>query len=86
MFAAVVDGAGFGQLLENVTVLTASGRKTKNKSLFDELPVEFSMQDILALRPDLSNHGMRQMVYVWNRDELIEKVGKNQWRKKRKDE
>lgn len=74
------------QLLENVTVLTASGRKTKNKSLFDELPVEFSMQDILALRPDLSNHGMRQMVYVWNRDELIEKVGKNQWRKKRKDE
>ena len=74
------------QLLENVTVLTTSGRKTKNKSLFDELPVEFSMQDILALRPDLSNHGMRQMVYVWNRDELIEKVGKNQWRKKRKDE
>lgn len=74
------------QLLENVTVLTASGRKTKNKSLFDELPVEFSMQDILALRPDLSNHGMRQMVYVWNRDELIEKVGKNHWRKKRKDE
>lgn len=74
------------QLLENVTVLTASGRKTKNKSLFDELPVEFSMQDILALRPDLSNHGMRQMVYVWNRDGLIEKVGKNHWRKKRKDE
>lgn len=74
------------QLLENVTVLTASGRRTKNKSLFDELPVEFSMQDILALRPDLSNHGMRQMVYVWNRDGLIEKVGKNHWRKKRKDE
>lgn len=74
------------QLLENVTVLTTSGRKTKNKSLFDELPVEFSMQDILALHPDLSNHGMRQMVYVWNRDGLIEKVGKNHWRKKRKDE
>ena len=74
------------QLLENVTVLTASGRKTKNKSLFDELSVEFSMQNILSLRPNMSNHGLRQMVYVWNRDELIEKVGKNQWRKKRKDE
>lgn len=77
----------FGQqLLDNVIVLSESGYKGKNKYLFDELPVDFSFKEILSLRPDMSIHSARQMVYVWNRDELIEKVGKNQWRKKRKDE
>lgn len=69
-------------ILEDVVVLSASGRKTKNKSLFDDLPKVFTPDDINALRPGLSNHVMRQMIYVWNRDAAIEKVCKNQWRKK----
>lgn len=86
MLAAVVDGAGFGQLLENVTVLTASGRKTKNKSLFDELPVEFTKDEIKKGLPELKGEALRKMIYRWLRDDLIEKIGSNQWRKKRKDE
>ncbi len=74
------------QLLENVTVLTASGRKTKNKSLFDELPVEFTKDEIKKRLPELKGEALRKMIYRWLRDDLIEKIGSNQWRKKRKDE
>ena len=71
------------QLLEvNVTV-SDTGRRTRNKTLFDDLPAEFTFQMLQEAKPDAKYNALRFMVYQWKRNGWITTAGANTWRKQK---
>ena len=69
------------QLLEANTTISDTGYKTRNKSLFDELPAEFSFDEVRAARPDTRDNTLRVMIYTWKREGRILPIAPNQWKK-----
>jgi hypothetical protein len=77
----------FGESLlsQMVTPTDECERFTENHSVFDQLPATFTLDDLLALKGSESSKGrLRTIIYRWKKDEWIEKVGMNQWRKNEK--
>ena len=71
----------FGQqLLENQPTL-GDGYRSRNKSLFEELPAAFSFEQLTRLRPDTRSSALRTMVCRWKQDKLITMVGRDRWQK-----
>ena len=70
------------QLLEVNTTISDTGYRSRNKLLFDELPARFTFQMLQDLKPDARYGALREMIYKWNRSDLIVCTGKNQWEKK----
>lgn len=70
-------------LMDNTPRLTdGTGYRSRNKSLFDELETEFDWDTIVKLRPQTKYNALRNMIYKWKKDELIDEVCKNRWRKR----
>ncbi len=60
-------------------------RYTANRSVFDQLPTVFTMDDLRALkRPDMPQNSLNKIKSRWQRDGWIEQVDKDHWRKKDK--
>lgn len=58
-------------------------RYSANRSVFDQLPREFIMDDLRELkRPDMSQNSLNKITSRWRKDGWIEKIDKNHWRKK----
>ena len=74
----------FGEALQNQYV-EASGegmRKGKNKSVFDQLPPSFSLDDLAALKHDsVSRNSVVKIISRWKRDGWISKTANNRWNK-----
>ena len=74
----------FGEALQNQYV-EASGegmRKGKNKSVFDQLPPSFSLDDLAALKHDsVSRNSVVKIISRWKRDGWISKTANNRWKK-----
>ena len=74
----------FGEALQNQYV-EASGegmRKGKNKSVFDQLPPSFSLDDLAALKHDsVSRNSVLKIISRWKRDGWISKTANNRWKK-----
>ena len=59
-----------------------STRRSANKSVFDLLPVEFTLDDVATLkRYNLPRNSLIQIVSRWSKDGLVEKTGHMQWKK-----
>ena len=57
-------------------------RRSSNKSVFDQLPIEFTIDDVATLkRPNLPRNSLIQIVSRWSKDGLVEKTGQMQWKK-----
>ena len=57
-------------------------RRSANKSVFDQLPTEFTIDDVATLkRPNLPRNSLIQIVSRWSKDGLVEKTGQMQWKK-----
>ena len=57
-------------------------RRSSNKSVFDQLPTEFTIDDVATLkRPNLPRNSLIQIVSRWSKDGLVEKTGQMQWKK-----
>ena len=57
------------------------GYASKNKSLFDMLPEDFTYDMLRALRPSSSKNALRTMVCRWKSQGRIKEVKANQWHK-----
>lgn len=78
-----------GILMNNTTTASmyeGTGYRSRNKSLFEELEDEFDWDTILKLRPQTKYNALRTMIYKWKKNELIDEVCKNRWRKKNGEE
>lgn len=73
----------FGEILTTRKVRNTDGcgYRSRNKSLFEELPDEFDWDMILGLRPDTKPNALRVMIHQWKASGLIGVVDKNKWRK-----
>ena len=79
--------AAFGETLCNQYKEAGSSyqRNTKNKLIFDQLQPTFRFDDLQALRRDYSSgNALRMIISRWIKDNLIEKIGQDTWRKKLK--
>ena len=57
-------------------------RRSANKSVFDRLPSVFNLDDVAALKKiNLPRNSLFQIISRWNRDNLIEKVNNQEWKK-----
>ncbi len=56
-------------------------RSGVNKKIFDELPVEFTRQEVRALKPDCSDSGFRNILSRWVTENWIVETSKNHYRK-----
>ena len=57
-------------------------RKGKNKSVFDQLPPSFSLDDLAALKHDsVSRNSVVKIISRWKRDGWISKTANNRWKK-----
>ncbi len=60
-------------------------RHSANRSVFDQLPPVFTMDDLRALkRPDMPQNSLNKITSRWQRDGWIEKADKDHWRKRDK--
>lgn len=58
-------------------------RRGKNDSIFERLPMEFTLEEARMVRGDLSDdNALRQMIKNWKKCGLIENVKESRWRKK----
>ena len=76
--------AAFGESLQYqlIEARNECQRYSANHSVFDQLPPLFSMDDLRPLKQGFCNEsGMRKIISRWGRDNWIEKVDKNHWRK-----
>ena len=58
-----------------------TGYRSRNKTLFEELSDEFDWDTIVKLRPQTKYNALRNMIYKWKKDKLIDEVCKNRRRK-----
>lgn len=72
------------QLLAERNSLAAESMiyRTKNATLFDLLPAEFSFEKLMELRPDSRTNTLRVMISSWRKKGMIKKLNKNLWCKK----
>ena len=57
-------------------------RRSSNKSVFDQLPTEFTIDDVATLkRNNMPRNSLIQIVSRWSKDGLVEKTGQMQWKK-----
>ena len=56
-------------------------RTTENGNVFDNLPTQFTRDDIQKQKPDANKHCLTQMVSVWKKANWIKKVSANTWKK-----
>jgi hypothetical protein len=74
----------FGWMLEKELERNSdeTTRRSSNKSVFDQLPIEFTIDDVATLkRPNLPRNSLIQIVSRWSKDGLVEKTGQMQWKK-----
>ena len=75
----------FGEALqqEYVEARMECQRYGKNNSVFDQLPLVFTMEDVKALKQgdSCTIHSMRMIVSRWRRDGWIEKTDTKHWKK-----
>ena len=73
----------FGEILttRKVRNTDGGGYRSRNKSLFDELPDEFDWNMILGMRPDTKSNALRVMIHQWKASGFIDVVDRNKWRK-----
>ena len=69
------------QLLQVNTTISDVGRKTKNKTLYDDLPQDFTFEMVQSAKPDARYGALRMMLSVWKRNGLIKAVDLNHWQK-----
>ncbi len=76
--------AVFGEGLRHqlVEARTECQRYSANHSVFDQLPVQFTMDDLRALKQGFCEEpGLRKIVSRWGRDNWVQKVDKCHWQK-----
>jgi hypothetical protein len=74
----------FGEALSNQyeNNKTTNSRNTRNKTVFEQLPPVFTIENIRALKnADCSIFAIRMIIFRWVHDGLIKKLGYNQWQK-----
>ncbi len=73
----------FGEALRNefVSARDECQRYGANHSVFDQLAPTFTRDDLRALKHDCSESGLRNIIMRWKRDEWIEVVDRQHFRK-----
>ena len=69
------------QLLEVAATLSDTGRRTKNKALYDELPDTFTFPMLQSAKPQAKTSALRMMVSLWKRNGLVRATEINTWEK-----
>ena len=74
----------FGEALMSQYVVACDDcqRYGENKSIFDQLPPAFSLEDLAALKRDNTpRNSLIKIISRWKRDGWIGKTGHNRWNK-----
>lgn len=73
----------FGSLLSNEfkKANEEQDRYSVNGSIFDKLAPVFSIEDLEAQKPNTKRSTLYPIVSRWKKDNWVEKIGANQWKK-----
>ena len=71
----------FGDMLKSQKTDERYERYGSNKTVFEQLPTEFSYKDLMALKPGASMTAIRKTVSRWYREKWVVRLEMGRWKK-----